>query len=512
MCHKQKYLFAAIFTVLWVVGCTKPQLISTSQKCDYPSPAFKATEYLENFVINPKLQLKGDSLKAYQAVQEKIETQQEKDDKMIYPYHHAVVAYEDYKTPFSFFLVGIEKPRGEHKRPYCNSNEQTCDFPKFDPGRFKGESSDDQGEIEDTREDIEDRLFNDSKPMVPTHILKAGKTTSDNTNKDQQVCFVFNVYGDDGVTPWCNNSLHPVEIDKPAWSSKAWKALDRLGAEIKATAQRENATHIILLATGWATVEYESFLDFSHWMTSLRNDFAGKEFRPIYIGIAWESGFPALSDTASFTTKGNDADEIGFTWVNYLLNDVLNPIAAETNAQLVAIGHSFGTRIVLGSHYVRDVLMRSTPVLNTPVTLIGIQAAFPTGRFISQEGKEHQYVRANKGDTRVIITSSDSDKATYTICYYDLWDWEIGTGYVGGPCGLEQVKNNPEIYRKSITLLETADTGQPISIPVSNQVSLYDASSFVNCELKGTSSGSHSDVYDNEMGHFLGEIIRSGWN
>ena len=208
-------------------------------------------------------------------------------------------------------------------------------------------------------------------------------------------------------------------------------------------------------------------------------------------------------------SEGNDADEIGFTWVNYLLNDVLNPIAAESDAQLVAIGHSFGTRIVLGAHYVRDILLRSQPVADTPVTLIGMQAAFPAGRFISQEGKEHQYVRANKGDARVIITSSDSDKANSTICYYNFLGWDIGTGYVGGPCGLEQVKKNPELYGKSITVLKTNKAGQPANPPILKQVSLYNASPFVGCELEGTSSGSHSDVYDQEMGHFLGEIIRS---
>jgi hypothetical protein len=481
-------------------------------KCDGPSPAVEAKDYLDNFAVNPQLQLKGDALKTYQTVQERIKTQQEKDDDKVYPYHHAVVAYEDYETPFSFFLVGIEKPRGEYKRPYCNSNEETCDFPRFDPGRFKGESSDDQGEIENTRGDIEDRLFKDRKSMVPTHILKAGKTTSETANKDQQACFVFNIYGDEGATPWCSNSLHPVDVDKLAWTGEAWKGLDRLGAEIKATAERENATHIILLATGWATVEYESFRDFSHWMTGLSNNFAGKEFRPIYVGIAWESGFPTLSDTTSFTTKGNDADEIGFTWVNYLFNDILNPIAAESDAQLIAIGHSFGSRIILGSHYVRDVLLRSTPVLNTSVTLIGMQAAFPTGRFISQEGKEHQYVSANKGNARVIITSSDSDQATNSMKYYNILGWEIGTGYVGGTWGLRQVENHPELYSESITILKTENTGQPIDDPVLKQVSLYDASQFVNCELRETSSGSHSDVYDKEMGRFLGEIIRSGSN
>lgn len=510
MYHKKKYLFAVIFSVLWGSGCSKQELV----KCSEPSPAVEAKCYLEKFAENSRIDLSGNALIAYQDVQKEIETQQEKDGKKIYPYHHAVVAYKDYQTPFPFFLVGIEKPRGEYKRPYFNSNDIASAFPKFDPYAFKCDSCGDQDQegIKDTQEDIEDRLFNDSKSMVPTHILKVGKTTSVTANKDQKTCFVFNVYGDEESTPWCNNSFHPVKVvNHRGWTSEAWKGLDHLGAEIKATATRVNATHIILLATGWATVEYESFRDFSYWMTILNNDFAGREFRPVYVGIAWESGFSFFGDAPSFTTKGNDADEIGFTWVNYLMNDVLNPIAAESNSQLVAIGHSFGSRIVLGSHYVRNVMVRPSLTLNAPVTLIGMQAAFPTGRFITQEGNEHQYVHANKDSARVVITSSKSDEATNSIRYYDLLGWEIGTGYVGGLWGLKQIKSHPTLFNM-ISILETDKNGQPSSVPVSTQVLLYDASLFVNSELKGTSSGSHSDVYDKEMGHFLGEIIRSGRN
>ena len=66
-----------------------------------------------------------------------------------------------------------------------------------------------------------------------------------------------------------------------------------------------------------------------------------------------------------------------------LLNDILKPIAFHSNAQLVAIGHSFGSRIVLGAHYAREIIVRKELESDSmPITLIGIQAAFPTGRLL----------------------------------------------------------------------------------------------------------------------------------
>lgn len=264
-----------------------------------------------------------------------------------------------------------------------------------------------------------------------------------------------------------------------------------------------------MLATGWNTEEYESFLDFRYWMTQLTDDFKkqGKRFKPLFIGIAWESEWTGFADLGleflSFGNKGNDADAIGFTWGNYLLNDVLKPIIQENpDIKLVAIGHSFGSRIVLGSHYVRDVINRDGQTNahdTTPVTLIGLQAAFPTGRFIL---KEHPYNFNYKEPATVVITSSNLDKATNMIDF-------ATTGYIGGTGGTDEILQHEKLYKKTLRILDTDVTGQPLDHPDKNLVSVYNARPFVNCELPGTSSGAHSDVYDKEMGHFLGEIIRS---
>jgi len=436
----------------------------------------------------------------YDDVRKKIDTRNE--------FHNAVPAYRSYETPFSFYLLGIEKPRETSSdRPYCRRGEDECNAPEFEVSRFKGAPTDEESEIEATRDDIEKRLFEDPRSLVLTHVLNTRRTASPGSSASQQECFVFNVYGNEASVPWCKHR-HIAKLDTPKWKREGWNGLDRLGDEIKRTAEHEKPTHIILLATGWNTEQYESFLDFRYWMSRLDEDFKGKEFRPIFIGITWESEWPLwrkipiIGTLVSWTTKGNDADEISYTWANYLINDVLRPIAQQSGAQLVAIGHSFGSRIVLGSHYTRHVLVRkNSRSSEAAFTAIGMQAAFPIGRFISTEGKEHQYVGANKGRAYVVITTSKHDEATGAIT--------LGTGYVGGPGGLDELRKHPETYKESITVLSTLANGQPASAPDSNLVSLYDASPFVNCELQGTGGGAHSDVYDEGMGHFLGEIIRA---
>lgn len=405
-------------------------------------------------------------------------------------FHDAALSPELYATQYPMYLLDIEKPRDKTATPYKNTT------PKLDINNLKI-----------SEDDIEDigSVLDDPRPMVLTHALSTRRS-----NVIQKECFIYNVYKTEESAPWCQHKhIIKVEESNTNWKQEGWEALNRLGDEIRETAQREKATHIIILATGWNTEEYESYWDFSFWMKQLAEDFKGKgEFRPIFVGISWESeyssSFFAKLPFASWSTKGNDADEIGFTWANYLLNDILKPVAFDSGTQLVAIGHSFGSRIVLGSHYVRDIIVRQPRQSDSlPLTLIGLQAAFPTGRFSLTEGWEHPYNANYKDPATVVITTSTLDKATGTIGF--------GTGYIGGDGGIKELTENKQAYESFIALpvFATNETGQPATDPNKQKVSVYNATPFVNCELPGTESGAHSDVYDKEMGHFVGEIIRN---
>lgn len=456
--------------------------------CKGYSPAAKALKHQTVSLLS------GDAQAKYDSVQEKIMT-----NKTRY-YHEAAIAYPSFESPFSFYLLGFEKPRQKDiDRPYCRPSEKACTTPKFDPGRFHGSPDDDQDEVEDTRKDIEKNLFGDPRFIVLTHILNVRKTGAD--GGDDGGCFVFDLYGDESTVPWCEHS-HRASIHTREWTRQGWRGLDGFADDIRERAARERATHIIVLASGWNTRQYESYLDFRAWMEKLGADFTGEEFRPIFVGVTWESEWPLWEKIPFISefTKGNDADEMGYAWANYLVNDLLKPIARESGAQLAVIGHSFGSRIALGSHYVRDILVRTAGPPDMQLTLIGLQAAFPVARFVSAEGKEHQYLEANRGLAKTVISSSAHDSATGTMC--------IGTAYVGAGCGLAEVKADPK-YRQFVSVLPTQDNGDLGKVPDPKRVSVYEASSFVNCELEGTQSGAHSDVYDDAIGHFLGSAIRA---
>jgi hypothetical protein len=433
------------------------------------------------------------ALKLYESARKRIDTRES--------FHHAAIAHNTYASPDPLYLLGFEKPRKHSLRPYCKAGEANCTAPVFAASNFQGLPQDAKV-VKKTQKAINDRLFDDPRSIALTHALRVRGQPSAGGTAGPDACFLFNVYGDAGSVPWCKHR-HAANVEVQEWPREGWKALDRLADEIREAVAREKSTHVIVLATGWDTPEYESYQDFLAWMKILRASFAGQEFRPLYVGIAWESKFPELPTFISFTTKGNDADEIGFAWGNYLINDLLVPIAKTSGAKLVAVGHSFGSRIVFGAHYARDVLVRKSPLPGADITLIGLQAAFPVGRFVSTEGKddEHLYLSANKGAARVVVTTSVHDAATGKM--------SIGSGYVGGPGGLNTLKEKSDIYGPAVALGITNAKGEPMSAPDATKVTVYDASPFVHCQLTGTNSGAHSDIYDAEMGQFLGSTIRS---
>lgn len=538
-------IHALIFGSIMVLlsGCTHQiELGELSEKCDKKSPveqakspAFAAAAFYKEYygsdddedclTAKKQVGLSTDS-KPYSDVKNLIGTRQ--------CYHDAVLAYQTWETKHSLYLLGIEKPRNNSDKPYqLASNDITLAAVNFAPTSFASPDPADEDAVSDTQTYIK-KVLNDNRSMVLTHILKVKSASTDPNTANRNECFVYNIYADNApgkdTLPWCANrqSTQPSQSNTK-WTQDGWKALEQLGKEIREEIDQKirdnNApTHIIMLATGWNTREKESLLDFQKWMDELQNNYkkTGERFNPIFIGFASELEWPGKGKPSwsSMVNKGRDADELGFTWANYLLNSVLKPISKETGIQLVGIGHSFGSRVILGSHYTRSILVRRSLVAeDVPVTLIGMQAAFPTGRFSSTRGsdvfylwalppglyKNHPYLNANTGTATVVITTSTSDAANGVMTS----GWRM-TGFIGGRGGLSEFDNYRDDYKSVIRKISADKNGQPLEQPNLGFVSLYDASSFVCCELPGTESGSHSDVYDEEMGNFLGQIIRNG--
>ena len=412
-----------------------------------------------------------------------------------------------------FFLLSIEKPRGEHQRPYCSPDEADCGgAPRFDPKAFRPEllkgradTPDDQADaVKATVEDLNQQIFGNPRSLVLTDLARF--------DPGSPACHLYNVYGATAATPWCAGGHLEADTSNANWPRRGWAALPLLREQLAEVSAEYKPTHIILMSTGWNTSQAESLLDYKFLIQNLVDQSGSVPIRPIVIGVAWESEWSgAILSRIPFSsvfTKGNDADEIGFTWMNVVLNDVLQPVADQAKVPMIAIGHSYGSRIVLGAHYLRSIKTSddgaSAAAPGAPSrTLIGMQAAFPTGRFIARYGKEHPYLQGYKGDALVAITTSSHDKATSTFAFGT-------TGYIGGQGGIDQVTGDRKQAYENIRFVDAGPgtIGSPPPAPLRSQINLYDASTFVACELQETGSGAHSDIYDPEMGYFLNAIIR----
>jgi Alpha/beta hydrolase family len=116
-------------------------------------------------------------------------------------------------------------------------------------------------------------------------------------------------------------------------------------------------------------------------MSAACGDSALLAFRPLFVGIKWDSDWPraGVLGVEDYWNKGSDADEIGLTWAN-LLNRVLKEVRAEHGARIVAVGHSFGARLLSRAVHSAPLIVAGP---SEPIDLfIRLQGAFPYRRFV----------------------------------------------------------------------------------------------------------------------------------
>jgi hypothetical protein len=126
-----------------------------------------------------------------------------------------------------------------------------------------------------------------------------------------------------------------------------------------------------------------------------------------------------------YGNKADDADEVGYTIFNYLLNGLARGAAQGVDGSripIIALGHSFGGRLVSRALF-SDHLLKSAYRTDAPQVdlFIGLQAAFSINRFIRRcpdhdrekhcgnEGSPYESYVTRK--TTVILTTSEHDTA-----------------------------------------------------------------------------------------------------
>jgi len=462
-------------------------------------------------------------------------------------YHYLV------RDPYSIglshegFIVGIEKsPHGDIGKP------QQLDSTRF---RLWELQDDPQGsQYLDARNEHLGRHATDPKATFVSHIMAYGADPQSTARFD--VCPLYSAYAGSGFAP---NARHPLctaiaqaetcdstttaarsSSDRPRDYENGWKALDRLYYPIKAKLdQAEPAyTHIIVASMGWNNDQVESVRRYNALLgnivahSRLENDRGSEPFNPLVIGLTWPSvwGGDSFFSTInlgghliSYPNKAEDADEIGYTIANYLVNKIVYRVKQEEkkrDLKVVLIGHSMGARILSRAMFSAHLLKADTcggRVGNATDLFIGLQGAFSVRRFkqdneppfpvsLFTEGEGSPYLIYGTLPGRVVLTWSDADAAN------PVAEWVTGAAHAGGTAGYDESLEMKEVFEQFVwadgehgetdftrkEANEKTRLGCPV-LETPKKILMVDANTIVK---------NHNDILDSEMGRLIWKSIR----
>lgn len=325
--------------------------------------------------------------------------------------------------------------------------------------------------------------------------------------------FLYNLhpaaYGGRRYSPYPNIPL--VEADSKQAYESGWRALEislkqEIGTKLKAAnAASTPYTHLIIGSMGWDNDQLQALECYNAILGNIieaaRRDTASPVlFNPLFIGITWPSvwGYDSVLDLwqlvkklAGYSTKADDADEVGYTIGNWLVNNLAMQIKQETRKaggqlKVIAFGHSFGARLISRAVFSRDLLAQGAPYPTEKVDLlIGLQGAFSANRFIAGQGAEGSpYAGFKQLGTAIVMTWSENDSAN-PLAYRLSRSPHIG-GNLGYKAALE--------HGQDVFLPVDADkltVNECVELRNASKVLMVNATSFVD---------DHGDILDSEMG------------
>lgn len=409
--------------------------------------------------------------------------------------------HRDLNLSIPIYVVGIEKVIGQSEGHFGSEDDsrkarKQCIGRDFQVDVLKRDDPD--TERAEKSYDAACQSMNDRRPMLLTHIVRSDGIAA---GLLQAPCNLFSVYRDQhgcGVAG---------AVESPASTrydySAAVAAVDALRSQVTQAASTHRPTHLLLLSTGWNTHQDESLYNYLDWLQRLQ-DASDGGFRPLVVAITWQSAWDRWPPLASALTKGNDADEIGLTWANRVLNDVLLPAATETATPVVMIGHSYGTRVLGAALFDRRVIKRDKDIAasgEVPLTFIALQPAFPLQRF--GESGEPLFYGATSLPVLTVMTASKHDHANSGLDRF--WG-----AYAGSGASLKRAASkDKDGLPKGIAANTVDETGRFEQTLPRSGFYLTDASAIVDCAMPNTGGGAHSAVYSKEIGRLMWQAIQA---
>ncbi|MEM5529591.1 hypothetical protein WN093_12260 [Gammaproteobacteria bacterium AS21] len=300
---------------------------------------------------------------------------------------------------------------------------------------------------------------------------------------------------------------------------KSFAELDLLFNDLTERLNNTNAySHIIIMSMGWNNDQLESVYRYNKILKNIKE--ASKpannaEFKPLVIALTWPSVWYSLSDSwlkrklghlLSYPNKSDDADEIGYTWANWIINKKLpesieiakaKGLIKENTPKVVVIGHSFGARVLSRALFSSEHLKFGAKEGVVDV-FIGLQGAFSIKRFLPGEGLEGSpYSNFKKLDTKIILTSSLKDSSNSSAAFLTR------AHNVGGKYGLKAAVKYKDIFDNKVWNKNIGKVPLPI-----DKVLMLDASSIVVGDEEGGKKYSpHNDILDQDMGELIWNFI-----
>lgn len=385
---------------------------------------------------------------------------------------HSVLYYPNGTSlHYPGYIIGIEK-----------SPQRIIGGPKYikDANLIKNTAylNEEKSGFTDTKHIIHSFSKVNPKAIYISHILKNNFNIIDNSGETPYVnnthCFVYNSYIAKAlinkhfdlttISDWHSCSIsNPVNEAADAMPSSFYKngtsgltALqENLSQDIKSGAY----THILLIVMGWNTSQSEAIRNFNditgnimaaslEQSSDVKLNLANHRnkvlitrerairpekknpgtFRPLVIGVTWPSYWSTKkSNVLSYPNKANDADALGLTWLNKIINETIPESMSKAGEKLpvIAIGHSFGARAITRALF-SNPLIKNEQAVSSPVDLaVALEGAMSINRFLprmSQEGAPYRDYEKLK-DTKIVLTASKYDSAVH----FSFWSDTAGS-------------------------------------------------------------------------------------
>lgn len=383
------------------------------------------------------------------------------------------------------------------------------------------------------------RRLDDSKRTFLSHVAAF---RNDSCGAIQRISgsLIYDVYSRSDLLCTLDNakaSGMPIPYDRGIFLAGYEDGLKALGNSLendltKAKAQEAPYTHLFVYVMGWNTGQSESIENFNNLFGYLLDaSLNEKNFKPLFIGVSWPSAWSFGTSAwdnivrgASFFNKKNDADEVGATWVNYLVNQVIAGIKQKTPAlRVILVGHSFGARVVSRALYSCNLLTQPEACHNTIDLVVGLQPAFGRSRFgkdIAPTWQENILIHPMHHEGLPFTDFSNfvqfSSQQAYVWSRYD--SATTRTAMMGGANAVEQTWTKPEVFQhlpdekyipddvpytnRLIDAVKDYQQGQ------ARKILLLDGSGFVRHDTPYHGGGAHSDIYNREVGDLTWTLVK----